>query len=254
MRPRIIPVLLLKDGGLVKSVRFKDHRYVGDPINAVRIFNEKEVDELVFLDIRAGRDRRAPDLRVIHDIATECFMPFAYGGGVTTVDQALDLVRCGVEKVVLCSAAAREERLVSEIASRIGSQSVVICVDYGHDWRGRPQIRAAGGTGRVPGDPVDYCRRMQECGAGEILLQSIDRDGTGQGYDLEMLARVCAAVNVPVIACGGAGTLAHLADAIRSGAAAAAAGSLFVFHGVHRAVLISYPDHEELNRVFPRNA
>lgn len=248
MRPRFIPVLLLKDGGLVKSVKFKNHRYVGDPINAIRIFNEKEVDELVFFDIGANTAKNGPQFSMIRDLAEECFMPFGYGGGVSTVEHGLKLVSLGVEKVVLNTNAAKSPQLVRDLAAKIGSQSVVVCVDIGSNWRGKPEVRAAGGTETISSDPVAYCKQMEELGAGEIILQSIDRDGTFSGYDLEMIKAATGSVNVPVVACGGAGKVEDMAAAVKSGASAAAAGSLFVFYGKHRAVLVNYPTQAEIKK------
>ncbi|MEI9852618.1 MAG: AglZ/HisF2 family acetamidino modification protein [Sphingomonas sp.] len=243
---RVIPCLLLRGDGLVKTVRFKDPKYVGDPINAVRLFNDLEVDELIFLDIEAGPKRREPPYARIAEIAGEAFMPICYGGGVTGIDQARRLFKSGVEKIAVTTALVEAPELLREIADNYGEQAVVAGIDVRRDLLGRPRAMVRGGAGRTGLDPVALAVRAAELGAGEILLNSIDRDGTGRGYDLDLLRAVSAAVPVPVIACGGAGAAAHLRAAIDAGASAAAAGSLFVYKGPHRAVLINYPTRPEL--------
>jgi cyclase len=245
-RPRVIPCLLLKGEGLVKTVRFGRPKYVGDPINAVKIFNEKEVDELIFLDIMATRENRDPSFDRIRDIAGECFMPVCYGGGVRTIGQARKLFEMGVEKVSLNTAAAEIPALVTELAGEVGSQSVIVAIDVRRDWLNRPRVVVRSGekgTGRLA---EEYAREMVERGAGEIFLNSVDRDGTMKGFDLDLIGEVAAAVSVPVVACGGAGSVSDLAGAIAAGASAVAAGSLFVFTGPHRAVLINYPKEADL--------
>ncbi|MBI4861544.1 MAG: imidazole glycerol phosphate synthase subunit HisF [Candidatus Riflebacteria bacterium] len=241
LRKRVIPCLLLSGRGLVKTVRFADPRYVGDPINAVRIFNEKRVDEIVFLDITASRERRPPDFDHLRQISSECFIPFCYGGGVRTVQHARQLFSIGVEKVAINTAALDDYALISSLASECGTQSVVGAMDVLTRGSGYEVIRA---TGLEPAgiDPVCHAQRLEAAGAGEIFVNSVDRDGTMQGYDVELLKLVTSAVTVPVIACGGAGSLVHLKQAIDgAGVSAVAAGSLFVFKGKHRAVLINYP-------------
>lgn len=247
---RVIPCLLLRNGGLVKTVGFESPRYVGDPINAVRIFNDKEVDELVFLDIEATPAGSGPGYELLADIAGEAFMPFAYGGGITSLEQVRRLFALGVEKVVINTAAQRTPTLVSEIAAAAGSSSVVASIDVKRDWRGHYSVWVAGGRRDTRCDPVAWARELERAGAGEILLTSINRDGTQSGYDLELVRRVAEAVSIPVVAAGGAGTLAHFREAVDSGASAVAAGTMFVFHGKHRAVLITYPGRDELERLF----
>lgn len=246
-RQRVLPCLLLRDGGLVKTVRFKSPRYVGDPINAVRIFNEREVDELVVLDISASRRTQTPSFAQISDLASECFMPFAYGGGVRTLQHVEQILRIGAEKVCLNGVAAANPGFVTEAAERFGSQSIVVSMDVRYSrWRGE-RVYLNGGTRRTDFAPEAYARRAESLGAGEILLNSIDRDGTMQGYDLALTRRVADAVRIPVIACGGAGSLTHVSDVIQQGGASAAcAGSLFIFQGKHRAVLINFPCQQEL--------
>ena len=250
MRPRLIPCLLLRGAGLVKTVKFAEPKYLGDPINIVRIFNDKEVDELIVLDIDATRRSRAPDFALIHDLATECFMPLCYGGGVRTVDEMQRLFASGVEKVALNTAAQREPGLVRRAAERFGSQSVVASLDVKRGWFGAYEVCTDGatkGTGLKPGDAA---ARLEDEGAGEILLTAVDRDGTMQGYDLKLVEEVARRVKVPVVACGGAGSLSDVRAVVRdAGASAAAAGSMFVFQGPHRGVLINYPPYEEIVRL-----
>lgn len=250
--PRVIPCLLLHKGGLYKTVEFKNPRYVGDPINTVRILNEKEVDELLLVDIDATVDGRQPHYDRVEDIVGEAFMPVAYGGGVTSVDQMHRLFALGVEKVFTSAAALAAPNLISEAASRFGSQSIGVALDLK---RGRadaePIVVTHNGRKKVALQPVDAARQMEKHGAGELLVNSVDRDGTMAGYDLDAIRRIADAVNIPVVALGGAGRLDDLARAIRDGGvSAAAAGSLFVFTGVHRAVLITYPSQPELERLF----
>jgi len=245
-----MPCLLLRNGGLVKTVKFQDPKYVGDPINAVRIFNDKEVDELVFLDIGATRSGNGPNFDLLADIASEAFMPFAYGGGVTTAAQVKQLFALGVEKVVLNTAVATNPELVAAAASLAGSSSVVISVDVRRGLLGKYSVHVRGGQVDLRRDPVAYAQEVEQLGAGEILLNSIDRDGTQSGYDLEVVERVAQAVSIPVVAAGGAGSLQHFRAAVDAGASAVAAGSFFVFHGKHRAVLITYPAYHELQALF----
>ena len=253
LRPRVIPCLLLARSGLVKTVRFDAPSYVGDPINAVRIFNEKEVDELVLLDIEASRQRRGPDFERIRDIVNEAFMPIAYGGGVTTLAQAQQLVGLGVEKIIVNKAALGGYELLRDIADHLGAQAVVMAVDVKRDWLGRYRVYDASAGVSRDHELLDHVRAAVANGAGEILVNDVTRDGVGKGYDVELLRKVSAAINVPVIACGGAGTLAHLREAIDAGASAAAAGSMFVYLGKHRAVMINYPQPAVLREML-RNA
>jgi cyclase len=241
---------LLKGDGLVKTRQFGQPKYIGDPINAVKLFNDLEADELIFLDITATREQREPDYARLEDIAGEAFMPIGYGGGVRTVEQARRLFRLGVEKVAVTTAAHENPALVAELAEQFGSQSIVAGIDVKRDWLNRPRVMTHAGTTKSSRDVVEYARELQERGAGEILLNAIDRDGMQQGYDLPLVQAVSAAVSIPVVACGGAGTVAHLGEAVQAGASAAAAGSLFVFTGPHRAVLINYPSAGELRAVF----
>jgi cyclase len=253
LRTRVIPCLLLRGAGLVKTTRFRDPKYIGDPINAIRIFNDKEVDELILLDIRASLERRGPAFSVIAEVAGECFMPLAYGGGIASVADARRIFKLGVEKVVLNTAAWRTPEVLTEIAREFGSQAVVASIDVRRKMFGRHVVVVEGGAREAGIDPVDYARRMEDAGAGEIFLTSVDRDGTMKGYELDLIASVSAAVGVPVIANGGAGSVRDFAAAIhRGGAAAVAAGAMFVLHGPHRAVLITYPGQAELAQALAR--
>lgn len=247
LRPRIIPCLLVTRNGLVKTVRFAEPKYVGDPINAVKIFNEKEVDELVVLDIDASQHGTEPDYTLIRNLAGECRMPLCYGGGIKSLEQAVKIIKLGVEKVSLSSAAIANPSLVSEIARHIGSQSVVVVLDVRRgSTPGSFEVWTNNGKTNTRLDPVLLARQMQDAGVGEVTLNSIDNDGMMKGYDLELVGAVRRAVSVPMTALGGAGSLADVGALFRSaGIIGAAAGSLFVFKGVYRAVLINYPDREK---------
>lgn len=249
--PRVLPCLTLRSGGLVKTTRFGDPRYIGDPRNAVRIFNEKAVDELVLLDIFATVEDRGPQFDLIREVVSEAFMPVAYGGGIRTIEDVRAIFKCGVEKVVLGKQAFASPDLVPEIARQFGSQSLVVCVDVKKGLFGSYSVMVGGGRQSTGQDPVSYARNAERLGAGEILLNAIDRDGTMEGYDLPLIRAVSSAVGIPVIACGGAGKPEDFGSAVKAGGASAvAAGSLFVFHGRHRAVLISYPSSAEIRRIF----
>jgi len=249
--PRVLPCLLLKGEGLVKTTRFKDPRYVGDPRNAVRIFNEKEVDELILLDIAATLEDRRPQFDLIEEIVGEAFMPVAYGGGIRTLDDARKIFACGVEKIVLGKQAVAAPGFIQDVARVFGSQSIVACIDVKKSFLGAYEVRIGGGRERTGLDPATFAGRVEEMGAGEILVNSIDRDGMLEGYDLALIRSVAKAVRIPVIASGGAGKLEDFRAAVKDGGASAvAAGSLFVFQGRHRAVLISYPSAEALKRTF----
>jgi imidazole glycerol-phosphate synthase subunit HisF len=241
-RARVIPCLLLRGHGLVKTRKFKDPVYVGDPVNAVRIFSEKEVDELVVLDIDASREGREPNYELIAEIAGECFMPVAYGGGIRSLKQVRQLIRSGVEKVVINSAACESTAVIRESADVFGSQAVVAGVDVRRTLLGGYRVMAKSASVETKLKLDEHVQRVTEAGAGELFLNSIDRDGQMSGYDLDLIRSVTERVSVPVVACGGAGTVQHLSEAVRdAGASAVSAGSMFVFHGKHRAVLINYP-------------
>lgn len=242
----MIPALLIQKGGLVKSIQFKDHKYVGDPINAVKIFNEKEVDELVVLDISATTEKRPPNMVQIKEIASEAFMPLGYGGGITNLHEIRDLVAAGVEKVIINTAVFRNSALLREGANYVGSQSIVVSVDVRKNIWGKYKVFVQNGSMNTGRDPIEYVREAERLGAGEILLNSITHDGMFIGYDTELIKSVSAAVGIPVVAIGGASGISDFALAVENGASAVAAGSLFVFQRPHRAVLISYPSQKEL--------
>lgn len=245
---RVIPCLLLSPsrGGLVKTLRFADPKYVGDPINAVRIFNEKEVDELMVLDIDAARENRGPDFDLIEQLASECFMPLCYGGGVRSAADARQLFTLGVEKVALQSAVFENPKIVGEIAQRAGEQAVVVSIDVKRNWLKRPRLFSAAGVKPPFADWRDAVANAVELGAGEILLNAVDRDGTLAGPDLDLIREASGIADIPLIAIGGIGSLADIKSATDAGASAVAAGAYFVFQGPHRAVLITYPGYEEL--------
>jgi imidazole glycerol-phosphate synthase subunit HisF len=247
LKTRVMPCLLLRDGALVKTVKFDKFKYIGDPINAVRIYNEKEVDELVFLDISATPQKRRPDFKLVSEIAGECFMPLAYGGGVRAVDDLRELFKIGVEKVIINSYAADNPEFISQAADLFGSQSIIASIDVKKNIIGKYCTYAHAGKKKLDFNPVEYAAKMQECGAGEILLTSIDKDGTWEGYDIDLIKQVSAAVSIPVIACGGAGRVDDFLRAVQEGGAqACAAGSMFVFQGKDLGVLIKYPTKQDL--------
>ena len=245
LRPRIISCLLIRDGGLVKTQRFKDEKYVGDPINAVKIYNEKEADELIILDIDATRLGCEPNFDLISKIANECRMPLCYGGGIKTVKQAEKIIEMGVEKVAISSAAIDNPFLISEIAAAVGSQSVVVVIDvrkkkglFGKGY----EVCTRNATKAHKLDPVNLAEELQQIGVGEIVINSIDLDGMMQGYDLELAKSLKTKLKVPMTMLGGAGSIQDLEELFATvGVVGGAAGSLFVFKGKYRAVLINYP-------------
>jgi cyclase len=251
---RVIPCLLLRQGGLVKTLKFGAAKYVGDPINAVKIFNEKEVDELMVLDIDASRERRGPDFKLIEELAGECFMPLCYGGGIRNAEDARTLFKIGVEKVCIQTAALTNPGLIREIADRAGEQAVVVSVDVKKNWLGKPRLHNAAGVDPGKGDWQDAIRRAVEMGAGEILLNAVDRDGTLSGVDEALIREASTIADIPLIATGGVGSLEDIRKATDAGASAVAAGAYFVFQGPHRAVLITYPRYEELRRLWNDNS
>ncbi len=250
LRPRIIPCLLLSHNGLVKTIQFKKRIYVGDPINAINIFNTKEVDELLILDIDATTQATGPNMALIQDIASECFMPLSYGGGVSTIEQMETLYAAGVEKISLSSALFTQPQLLQQASRRFGASSVIATLDVKTNWRRQSLVYTHNGKKATGLSIQETAKRMEAEGAGELCINMILRDGMMQGYDLELIAAITAQLRIPVIACGGAGSLMQCRDVIRAGASAAAAGSLFVFHGKHKAVLIQYPSSEEIDSLF----
>lgn len=252
LRPRIIPCLLVTRKGLVKTMRFADPKYVGDPVNAVKIFNEKEVDEIIVVDIDASVQGTEPDYTLIRNLAVECRMPLCYGGGIKTVEQAVRIIKMGVEKIALSSGALARPELVTEIADFVGVQSVVVVLDIRRRADGGYEVWTHNGKRNTGRDPVSVAKEMEIRGAGEITLNSIDNDGVMKGYDWELVRLVREAVAVPITVLGGAGSLQDIGALIKEhGIIGAAAGSLFVFKGMFRAVLINYPDHGKKAALWP---
>ena len=243
LRPRIIPCLLVHRGGLVKTVRFKDPKYVGDPINAVKIFNEKEADELMVVDIDASVTGAEPDFKLIEHLAIECRMPLCYGGGIKSVEQASRIISLGVEKVAIGSAAVEAPTLVGDIAREVGSQSVVVVLDVKRRMFGRGyEVYTHNGMRSARRGVIEAAQEAERLGAGEVVVNVIDNDGTMKGYDLELARQMRDALSIPLTVLGGAGSLAHISELVSAcGVVGAAAGSLFVFKGPYRAVLINYP-------------
>lgn len=250
LRTRIIPALLLRNESLIKTVRFSKFTYVGDPVNTVRIFNELEVDELLFLDIFASRENRSPNLRVLADIANECFMPLSYGGGISSLEQAKSVFDIGFEKVAINTQAAENPSLIGKIASHYGSQAVIASIDVKRGLFGGKTVRTLGGKSDTRRAPVDWAKEVEQLGAGEILLTSIDREGTWDGFDLELVKSITDTVSIPVIAHGGAGTLEHIGQVVKkANASAVALGSMVVFQKKGMGVLVNFPSQIELESV-----
>lgn len=249
LKTRVIPCLLLKGRGLVKTIQFDKPTYIGDPINAVKIFNEKEVDELVFLDIDASKEHRGPNFSLLKDITDECFMPLAYGGGVTTVEQVKELLKVGVEKIVVNTSVFENPKFVEEAVKIFGSSTIVGSMDVKRNLFGKSQVYIRGGSKSTKISPLDYVKRLESLGVGEVFLNSIDQDGKMNGYDIPLISSLASVVSVPLVASGGAGSVSDFKKAKDAGASAVAAGSMFVFKGQNRAVLISYPSIGDLEKV-----
>lgn len=250
MIKRIIPCLLISDGGLVKTVKFKNPKYVGDPINAVKIFNDKEVDELVVLDIYATKEKRTPDLQMIEDIVSEAFMPIAYGGGISSTDQIRDILKVGVEKVVLNKSAHTKPMFVKEAVKIFGSSTIVGGIDYKSTLFSKERVFTQNGKIKNNASVKEAAKYLETLGVGELFLNSIDRDGAYTGYDINLLQAISNELSIPIIASGGAGSLEDIGDLFsETNVNAAAAGSIFVFKGTHKAVLISYPSLTETRKI-----
>lgn len=251
LKPRITPCLLLKDKGLVKTQKFSDPKYVGDPINAVKIFNEKEVDELMVLDIDASVKNTEPDFELIRKLAVECRMPLCYGGGVKTVEHAMKIISIGAEKVAISSEAIKNPAIISHIAKAVGTQSVVMVIDikYTGIFK-KPEIMIQNGKKSSGKDFIEFIKEIEKLGAGEIVINSVDRDGMGNGYDINLVRKVRDLVSIPITVMGGAGKMDDLKELIDEfGVIGASAGSLFVFKGKYKAVLINYPSYEEKRHI-----
>lgn len=250
LQKRIIPCLLLHKGGLYKTQNFKKPTYIGDPINAIKIFNEKEVDELMFLDIDATVQNKEPNYKMIEDIASECFMPLCYGGGVKTLHQMKKIYSLGVEKISISSAAIENPNLIQEAANIFGNQSVIVTVDIKKDFFGKKKVFINNGKKNTKINPVDFIKRVEALGAGEIVVNSIDHDGVMKGYDIELLKEIKSNIKVPVIALGGAGNLNHIKEIFEiSKVDAVACGSMFVYQGPLKGVLISYPPYQKIQEL-----
>lgn len=251
LKTRVIPVLLLKDRGLVKTIKFKNEKYIGDPRNAVKIFTEKEVDELIVLDIHASKTHSPPNFELIEEISSECFVPFAYGGGITSVAEIKKLFSLGVEKVVLNSIFLNRPNIVKEASSLYGSQSIIVSIDVKKSFFGKKKVYDSARKKLTNIDPIDFALKAQEYGAGEVFINSVDNDGTFSGYDIELCKSISIQLKIPLIICGGAQSLEDFKYAVKDGkASAVAAGSMFVYHQKHKAVLINYPEYTELEKLF----
>ncbi len=242
---------MVRDKGLIKTVKFKDSKYLGDPLNAVKIFNEKEVDELIVLDIDASAENREPNFTLIKNLASECRMPLCYGGGVKTVEHAKKIISLGAEKVAISSAIIESPQLITEIAQAVGSQSVVVVIDVKRTgFLKKQEVFILNGKKSTGLNPVDFAKKVESLGAGEIIIQSIDYDGLMTGYDLDLIGKIREAVTIPISALGGAGTIEDITELIHKfGVIGASAGSLFVFKGKYKAVLINYPSRIEKNQI-----
>lgn len=246
LRPRIIPCLLVHQKGLVKSVNFKNYKYVGDPLNAVRIFNEKEVDELIVLDIDASVENREPDYKMIENLAAECNMPICYGGGIKTIEQAQKIFSLGVEKIAISSAVINDSSLIEKMVEIVGSQSIVVVLDVKKSFFGTYDIYIHNGKIKTDKNLLVFVKELETLGVGEIIINSIDQDGVMKGYDFNLIEKVRNAINIPITVLGGAGSLDDIQKLIsKFGLIGSAAGSLFVFKGIYKAVLINYPSRTE---------
>lgn len=246
-RPRIIPTLLIDEGNLVKTKQFKNPNYLGDPINAIKIFNEKGVDELCVLDISASKKGETPDIDLLQNMASEAFMPLSYGGGITTLAQMKEIFYSGFEKVILNTSLVQNSDLIQQASAYFGSQSIVASIDYKKVF-GKEKCYTVDATQKTKYAPMELATLAEQLGAGEILLYSIERDGMRKGYDIKLISEIAQKVQIPIIACGGANNLADIKKALEAGAHAVAAGSLFVYFGDREAVLINFPDEQELYR------
>jgi imidazole glycerol-phosphate synthase subunit HisF len=249
LRTRVIPVLLLRDKGLVKTVKFDKAKYIGDPINAVKLFNDKEVDELVFLDIDASKENRKPNFELVKNIASECFMPLGYGGGISTIDDVKQLFSIGVEKVIINSNALYKLDLITEASRIFGDQSIVVSIDVTKSFLGKYQIYSHSKKKSDYSDPIVFAQVAEKAGAGEIMINAVEKDGTMSGYDYKLIEMICKSTKVPIVVCGGAGQLSDLKKAVDAGASGVGVGSLFIYHGPHKAVLINYPTQSELKKI-----
>lgn len=251
--PRIIPCLLLNENGLVKTTKFTNPKYVGDPINAIRIFNEKEVDEIMVLDIKATAEKRGPDFDLIEQLASECFMPLCYGGGIRDMADVKNLFNLGIEKVAIQTAVETNPSLIKQIAEYYGQQAVVVSIDIKRNWLGKPTLFSNSRSVKYESKNwKEYLAYVASQGAGELLLNSVDRDGVMKGMDLELISEASKLLEIPLVAIGGVGSLENIKEATDAGASAVAVGSYFVFQGPHKAVLITYPKYKEIQNLWEK--
>jgi imidazole glycerol-phosphate synthase subunit HisF len=251
-RPRVIPVLLLKNGSLVKTIAFRKERYIGDPINALNIFNAMKADEIILLDIEASKNKQPIDLELVKKIGEEAFMPFSVGGGIRTCEQIAERIALGAEKVILNSIVFEDLNFVKKASLQFGASTLVCCMDIKKNWLGKYKIVTQGGQMTVKGDIVEWAKQIETAGIGEIIIQSVDRDGTMNGYDLELIKLIATQLTIPVSVLGGAANIESMKELIDSGLQinGLAAGSMFVYHGPRRGVLINYPSREKINQIF----
>lgn len=245
LRKRVIPCLLMDNGRLVKTFKYKQPKYVGDPINAIRIFNDKEVDELILIDIAASKNGREPDFELIEKISSECFMPLCYGGGISNIKQAKTLFKIGIEKICIQSEFIKRPSFVAELSQQFGSQSIVVSVDIKKNFFGKYRIYSALNSKLLDTPIFEYLKKIEKLGAGEILMSLVDNEGTRAGIDLDLIKMGVNATSLPIVSNTGVGSISHIKEGFEAGAHAIAAGSFFVFHGPHKAVLITYPDLNE---------
>ena len=250
-RPRVIPILLLKNKGLVKSIQFKDYKYIGDPINAVKIFNDLKADELIFLDIVASKEKRSIPLDFVKNVGDEANMPFSVGGGINSISKIKEIINAGAEKAIINSYSVENPKFIKEASAEFGSSTIIVSMDIKKSLFGKKQLYTLAGTKATGLNPIDFAKKMEEMGAGEIMVNSTEQDGMMNGFDLELIKGIAQAVTIPVIAAGGAGKLEDLKLAVTNAhASAVAAGSMFVYHGSRKAVLVNYPSNKDLIDTF----
>lgn len=250
LQKRVIPCLLLHKGGLYKTLKFKKPTYIGDPINAIKIFNEKEVDELMFLDIDASVQNKEPSYKMLEDIASECFMPLCYGGGVKTIDQMKKIYSLGVEKISISSASIENPNLIEEASNIFGKQSVIVTVDIKKDLFGNKKVFINNGKKNTKLNPIDFIKKVESLGAGELVINSIDNDGVMNGYDIDLLKEIKSHIKIPIIALGGAGNLSHIKEVFeKANVDAVSCGSMFVYQGPLKGVLINYPPYQKIQEL-----
>lgn len=251
LRTRVIPILLLHNESLVKTIKFKKFNYIGDPINSVRIFNELEVDELIFLDITVSKEKKKPNLKLLSEISNECFMPLSYGGGIDSLDKAKEIFDIGFEKISINTSSLIKPELITQISKHYGSQAIIVSMDIKKNMFGKPTVRMLGGKKDTGKNPIEWAKEIEDRGAGEILITSIDNEGTWNGFDINNIKQITENVSIPVIAHGGGGTIEDIAEVInKSNASAVALGSMIVFQKKDMGVLLNFPDKKKLEKIF----